>query len=268
MTYIVIDPVALDLGILKIHWYGLMYLLAFLVAFLLARYRGRADIWDKKKIENLIFYSALGAIIGGRVGYIIFYQFNYFLYEPLLLFKIWQGGMSFHGGLIGVLSALFLLSRRTQMPFFALCDFVAPLVPLGLGFGRLANYVNGELWGKQTLSSWGVYGPNADGIWANRFPSQLYEAFFEGLLLFIIVWLYSKKSRPMMHVSALFLFCYGIFRFSLEFIRAPDAHIGYLAFGWLTMGQVLTVPMIIIGVLLFIFADKKHAVIPRFTKTH
>ena len=252
MSYYHIDPVALDLGAIKIHWYGLMYLLAFLTAFLLAKSRTKANGWNKKSVEDLIFYGALGVILGGRIGYIIFYQFSVFISDPILIFKVWQGGMSFHGGLLGVILAMFIFAKKEKKHFFTITDFIAPLVPLGLGFGRIANYVNGELWGKVTTSAYGIYAPDANGIWQTRYPSQLYEALLEGLLLFIILWIYSKKPRPMMSVSALFLIGYGSFRFLVELVRAPDAHLGYLAWGWLTMGQVLSVPMVMLGVFLFI----------------
>lgn len=257
MNYIQIDPIALDLGFIQIHWYGLMYLLAFVTAFLLAKARHHILGVDKKSIENLIFYGALGVVLGGRIGYILFYQFTHFLADPLILLKIWQGGMSFHGGFIGVLVAMMLFAKKNKKTFFQITDFIAPFVPLGLGFGRIANYINGELWGKITTSSWGVYAPNEYGQWINRYPSQLYEAFLEGLVLFIILWLYSQKKRPVMAVSAVFLIGYGLFRFLVEFIRTPDVHIGYLAWGWLTMGQVLSIPMIIIGFIFLIYSYQK-----------
>ncbi len=254
MTYIQIDPVAIDLGAVKIHWYGLMYLFAFIVAYVLARLRANSLDWQIKQVEDLIFYGALGVILGGRIGYILFYNLSAFLDEPLLIFKVWQGGMSFHGGFLGVLVAMAIFAKRRHRTFFQIADFVAPLVPLGLGFGRVANYINGELWGKVTTSPFGVYAPDASGVWLNRYPSQLYEALLEGLALFLILWIYSSKPRPLMATSALFLLCYGSFRFLVEFVRAPDAHIGYLAWDWFTMGQALSVPMIIAGILLLLFS--------------
>ncbi len=255
MPYIEINPVAIDMGFIKIHWYGIMYLLAFLVAFLLAKYKIKHHKylnWQKKQVEDLIFYGVLGVILGGRIGYVIFYQFANFLTEPIILFKIWQGGMSFHGGLLGVIIAMIIFANKSNKTFFEVSDFVAPLVPIGLGLGRIANYINGELWGKITTSSFGVYAPNELGIWINRYPSQLYEALLEGLVLFIILWVYSSKKRPIMSVSALFLLFYGLFRFTIEFVRAPDSHIGYLAWGWLTMGQILSIPMLILAVILLV----------------
>ncbi len=259
MTYIQIDPVAIDLGIIKIHWYGIMYLFAFLLAFTLAKYRInniKHLNWQKKQVEDLIFYGAIGVILGGRIGYIIFYQFAYFLADPIVLFKVWQGGMSFHGGLLGVIIAMLIFANKNNKSFFEVSDFVAPLVPLGLGLGRIANYVNGELWGKVTTSSFGIYAPNELGILVNRYPSQLYEALLEGLALFIILWIYSSKKRPIMSVSALFLLFYGLFRFIVEFVREPDAHIGYLAWGWFTMGQALSLPMILLAMILLVKAKK------------
>lgn len=264
MKYYDIDPVALDLGLIQIHWYGLMYLLAFLVAYLLARYRVNSQMysyqWQLKQVEDLIFYGALGVILGGRLGYILFYQFSAFLADPIMIFKVWQGGMSFHGGLIGVIIAMLLFAKRANKGFFEITDFVAPLVPLGLGFGRIANYINGELWGKITTSSYGVYALDHNGQLVSRYPSQLYEAFLEGLVLFIILWLYSAKKRPRMAVSAVFLIGYGFFRFLVEFVRTPDAHIGYLAWDWLTMGQVLSVPMILLGIILLILAYQNKSI--------
>ena len=248
MKYIVIDPVLADLGFVKIYWYGVMYLLAFLSAYFLAKYRAKSStFWNIKHVDDLIFYGALGAVLGGRLGYLIFYNFSIFISNPLTFFNFQNGGMSFHGGFIGVLIAMLVFNRKYEFTFFQTTDFIAPLVPLGLGFGRLGNYINGELWGRVTDSSWGVLAPDQSGLWEQRFPTQLYEAFLEGLLLFIILWIFSKKNPPLFATSALFLIFYGFFRFIIEFIRAPDSHIGYLAFDWLTMGQLLSFPMILIG---------------------
>lgn len=257
MTYPQIDPVAIDFGVIQIHWYGLMYLLAFVVAFLLAKSRANSPDWKPQHIEDLIFYGAIGVILGGRIGYILFYQFSALLDNPIILFKIWQGGMSFHGGFLGVAIAMIVFAKKTGKDFFTITDFVVPLVPLGLGFGRIANYINGELWGKITTSEYGVIAPNELGLLVNRYPSQLYEALLEGLVLFIILWFYSAKPRAKMSVSALFLIGYGSFRFIVEFVRSPDTHIGYLAWDWLTMGQVLSVPMVLLGVVLFVLSQKQ-----------
>ena len=253
MKYIVIDPVIADLGFVKVYWYGVMYLLAFLSAYLLARYRSKTEsLWSIKHVDDLIFYGALGAVLGGRLGYLLFYNWSVFISNPITFFNFQNGGMSFHGGFLGVLMAMIVFNKKYHLTFFQTPDFIAPLIPLGLGFGRIGNYINGELWGRITESSWGILAPDQSGQWEKRFPSQLYEAFFEGLILFLILWLFSRKKRPLMSTSSLFLIFYGVFRFIIEFLRAPDSHIGYLAFDWLTMGQLLSIPMIFIGIYLLI----------------
>ncbi len=254
MIYPTINPIALDLGFIQIYWYGLMYLGAFLAAYFLANYRAKqSGHWNSQQIEDLIFYGAIGVIVGGRLGYMLFYNLPHFLSDPLSIFAIQGGGMSFHGGFLGVLLAMVLFNRKYHKSFFVTMDFVAPLVPLGLGFGRMGNFINGELWGKVTTSPFGMF-IQEQGV--ARYPSQLYEAFLEGLVLFVILWVYSQKSRPLMSVSALFLIFYGLFRFIIEFVRVPDVQLGYLAFDWLTMGQLLSLPMIVLGVYL-IFKAKK-----------
>jgi len=257
MTYPNINPIALDLGFVQIYWYGLMYLLAFLAAYLLANYRSKQlNNWNKQQIEDMIFYGAIGVVVGGRLGYMLFYNLPNFLSDPLSIFAIQGGGMSFHGGFLGVLLAMQLFNRKHNKTFFTTMDFVAPLVPLGLGFGRMGNFINGELWGKVTTSPFGMY-IQEQGV--SRFPSQLYEAFLEGLVLFFILWIFSSKSRPTMSVSALFLIFYGLFRFIIEFVRVPDVQLGYLAFDWLTMGQLLSAPMVVLGIYLLYRANKqKH----------
>ncbi len=251
MTHPQWDPIALQFGPLAIHWYGLMYLLGFGAVWALALWRAKRSqgLWSVDQVNDLIFYGAMGVILGGRVGYILFYQFSEFIYDPLLLLRVWQGGMSFHGGLLGVLLALALYSYRHGKAYLQVTDFIAPLVPLGLAAGRFGNFINGELWGKPSSMPWAVVFPQVDGI--PRHPSQLYEMLFEGLLLFAILWIYSAKPRPTKTVSALFLLLYGSFRMIIEFFREPDSHIGYLAFDWLTMGQVLSLPMIVLGVILW-----------------
>ena len=252
MKYFVIDPVILDLGFVKIYWYGVMYLFAFLSAYLLARYRAKSnEKWNSSNIDDLIFYGALGVVLGGRVGYLLFYNFTSFISNPLIFFNFQNGGMSFHGGFIGILIAALLFNKNSKFSFFETTDFIAPLIPIGLAFGRIGNYINGELWGKVTSSAFGVYAPDQSGIWAQRYPTQLYEALLEGVILFFILWFFSKKNRPLMATSALFSIFYGIFRFIIEFIRAPDSHIGYLAFEWLTMGQLLSFPMVLVGLFVF-----------------
>ena len=253
------DPVIFSLGPLKLRWYGLMYLIGFALAWWLARVRAqRADInWSRDQVGDVIFYGAIGVILGGRLGYILFYKFNEVLVNPTVIFRVWEGGMSFHGGLIGVGIALWLFARRYKKPVFEVTDFIIPMVPLGLGFGRVGNFINNELWGKPSDLPWAVIPP--DQVQALH-PSQLYEAFLEGLVLFVILWIYSSRPRPVMSISALFLILYGCFRFIVEFVRSPDADIGYLAFDWLTMGQVLSLPMIILGLIMFVVAQKKQQV--------
>jgi phosphatidylglycerol:prolipoprotein diacylglycerol transferase len=259
LTYPSIDPVALQLGPLKIHWYGIMYLVGFSAAWWLGKLRASRpnSILNKEQIADLIFYGALGAVLGGRIGYILFYDIGNYMAEPLNIFKVWQGGMSFHGGFIGVGIATLIYSRKIRKKFFQVTDFLVPLTPIGLGMGRIGNFINGELWGKPTDVAWGMVFPYVDQL--PRHPSQLYQVILEGVLLFIIVWFYSRKPRPAMAVSGLFILCYGGFRFLVEFARQPDAHIGYLAFGWLTMGQVLSFPMMLIGVAMMGLAHKNHS---------
>lgn len=252
MKYLVIDPVIFDLGFVKIYWYGVMYLFAFLSAYLLARYRAKSsEKWNSSNVDDLIFYGALGVVLGGRVGYLLFYNFASFITNPLIFFNFQNGGMSFHGGFIGILIATILFNKNSKFSFFETTDFIAPLIPLGLAFGRIGNYINGELWGKVTSSAFGIYAPDQSGIWAQRYPTQLYEALLEGVVLFFILWFFSKNNKPLMATSALFSIFYGIFRFIIEFIRVPDSHIGYLAFEWLTMGQLLSLPMILVGLFVF-----------------
>ncbi|MCO6413400.1 MAG: prolipoprotein diacylglyceryl transferase [Thiogranum sp.] len=257
LTYPNIDPVAVSFGPVAIHWYGLMYLIGFVASWWLGVVRARKPDsgWKADEIGDLIFYGALGVIIGGRVGYILFYNFGLFIDDPLLLFRVWQGGMSFHGGLLGVLVAMWLYGRKTGRTFFQVTDFIAPFVPVGLGAGRIGNFINGELWGAPTDLPWGMVFPFVDA--QPRHPSMLYEALLEGLVLFVILWLYSSRPRPTRAVSGLFLLGYGVFRFAVEFVRLPDAHIGYLAVGWLTMGHVLSAPMILFGILLLVLAYKR-----------
>ena len=247
LTYPSINPVAIDLGVAKIHWYGLMYLIGFAGSWWLGVLRASRPNsgWQKEQVADLVFYGALGVIIGGRIGYVLFYNFSVFLENPFVIVQIWQGDMSFHGGMIGVFVALYLFARKTQKSFFQVSDFIAPMVPIGLGAGRLGNFINGELLGRpvEVNLPWAM----DFGDHVARHPSQLYQAMTEGLILFLVLWFYSSKPRPHMAVSALFLICYGCFRFITEFFRTPDAQLGFVAFDWMTKGQELSIPMIGVG---------------------
>jgi phosphatidylglycerol:prolipoprotein diacylglycerol transferase len=242
-----INPIAFSLGPIQVHWYGLMYLIGFVSAWLLAHWRMKhykLD-WTSEQISDLIFYAALGVILGGRVGYMLFYNFPELVHDPLSLFKIWQGGMSFHGGLLGVLLALWIFARKFGKAFWDVGDFIAPLVPIGLGAGRIGNFINGELWGRVTDMPWGMVYSHVDS--QPRHPSELYEFGLEGIGLFILVWWYARKPRPAGRVSAVFLIGYAICRLIAECFREPDQQLGYLAFDWLTMGQILSIPMLLLG---------------------
>ncbi len=254
LTHPNFDPVAFSVGPIQVHWYGLMYLVGFLGGYWLGVSRaGRpGSLWRQQEVADLLFYVAVGVIVGGRFGYILFYNPGYYLQHPLEILYLWTGGMSFHGGLLGVLAAMWLYGRNTRRPFLAVTDFLAPLVPVGLGAGRIGNFINQELWGKVTAMPWGMRFPATDPSAQVRHPSMLYEAFLEGLVLFVVLWIYSARPRATGAVSGLFLFGYGVFRFVVEFVRLPDAHIGYLAMGWVTVGQLLSVPMIVVGLWLLL----------------
>lgn len=254
LTYPTINPIAFHLGPLSVHWYGLMYLFGFFAGWYLLTLRARQSFrgFTQEQVSDILFYTALGVIIGGRVGYMLFYAWPELCASPLTLFQVWKGGMSFHGGLIGVIVSLWIYARFIKKPFISIADFIAPVVPVGLGLGRIGNFINGELWGRVTHVPWGMVFPNGGPL--ARHPSQLYEFFFEGLAMFLILWIYSAKSRPRGAVSGLFLICYGLIRFSLEFFREPDEQIGYIAFGWLTKGQLLSFPMVLIGILILVWA--------------
>lgn len=265
-SYPEIDPVALDLGMLQIHWYGLMYLAGFAFFYLYGSYQAKqarfVDHWGGDRVSDFLFYGALGVILGGRIGYILFYDLASYLDNPIAIIQVWQGGMSFHGGLLGVTLAMFLFARKTGQSIFQVADFVAPMVPAGLFFGRIGNFINGELWGKTTTdtNSWAmqVYDPQIQQV-VYKYPTQLLEALLEGLVLLVILLIYSRKARPPGAVAGLFLALYGVFRFMVEFWRMPDAQLGYLAWGWLTMGQILSTPMILIGLGLVVWAYRKQA---------
>ncbi|NQV71118.1 MAG: prolipoprotein diacylglyceryl transferase [Pseudohongiella sp.] len=257
LTFPQFDPVAFALGPISIHWYGIMYIVAFGGAWLLASYRAKQKNgeWTADQISDLIFYGALGAVVGGRMGSVFFYNFGRFLDDPVWLLRVWEGGMSFHGGLLGVLFALYWYSRHINKPFFETMDFIAPIVPFGLGAGRIGNFIGGELWGRPTEAAWGMVFPHVDQL--PRHPSQLYEFALEGVVLFIMLWWFSSRPRPRFAVTGLFAVGYGCFRFFIEFFRQPDLDKGFIAFDWLTMGQLLSTPMIIGGFVLLFLAYQK-----------
>lgn len=261
-----IDPIIFSIGPIAVRWYSLMYIVALLIAIGLGTYRANKpdSVWTKDNVSDAAFYLFIGAVLGGRIGYAIFYGWEQVLQNPLFILG-WNGqsiewsGMSFHGGLLGTLVAALLVRKKIQKSFWQITDFFAPLIPLGLFFGRIGNFINGELWGKPTDQTWGVYflqSPYSDHILLH--PSQLYEAITEGLVLFIIMWWYSAKPKPRCATSGLFLMGYGIARFAVEFFREPDAHLGYrLGTEWLTTGMILCLPMIVVGLGLMVFAYRR-----------
>jgi len=267
-----LDPIAFQIGPVGVHWYGLMYLGGFFGGWWLGelrRRKGRIPV-DSNAFVDLLYYVVLGIIVGGRVGYMLVYQpLSWIWTDPLQLFRVWDGGMSFHGGLVGVLLAVGWWSHRKKLHYFDTVDFVAPLVTIGLFLGRIGNFINGELWGKPSHLPWAVIFPksraedlayiHAHPAWQATFekfgglprqPSQLYEAFLEGVVMFVVLYVFSMKPRPRYAVSGLFALLYGCFRFAIEFVRLPDEQLGYLLWGWVTMGQVLSFPLIVIGLLL------------------
>lgn len=254
--YPAIDPVAISLGPVAIHWYGLAYLAAFAFAwwFGVRRTQRPGSIFNPQQVADLVFYGALGAVLGGRVGYTLFYGFDQFLDNPLYLFAFRDGGMSFHGGMLGVLLAVWWYGRRQGRSFLQVTDFVALLVPVGLGFGRLGNFANAELPGRVTDVSWALVYP---GDLVARHPSALYQAFAEGLVLFLVLLWFARKPRATGATSGMFLLGYGVLRFATEFFREPDAHLGFIAFDWLTMGQLLCLPMILGGAALMAWSQRQ-----------
>lgn len=272
------DPVIFTLGPITLRWYGLMYLIGFLFAMWLAKHRMKTSntniSWNENEIENIMYVSFLGIFLGGRCGYILFYDFSFFIKHPINMFKIWEGGMSFHGGLIGFIIVIIYYAKKTKKNFFQITDFFAPLVPFGLGLGRLGNFINGELWGRVTslnnpLAMLFPGSMNEDikfikshpeyKVFFNhygmlpRYPSQLYEALLEGLLLFLVLNIFIQKKRPTCSVSGLFMMCYGICRFLIEYFREPDIQLGFF-YNLFTMGQILSIPMIVSGIFIIIWA--------------
>ncbi|NSY32097.1 prolipoprotein diacylglyceryl transferase [Pseudoalteromonas sp. JC28] len=253
-----IDPVIFSIGPLSVRWYGLMYLIGFMFAMWWAGKEAKKPNsgWNKDQVGDLVFYCMLGVILGGRIGYVLFYQFSHFIENPLYLFRVDQGGMSFHGGALGVITAIIVYALKNKRSILSVGDFVVPMVPVGLFAGRIGNFINGELWGRVTDVPWAFIFPT--GGPQPRHPSQLYEALFEGLVLFVMLVWFRKKPRPAGSVAGLFLAGYGVFRFSIEYFREPDAHIGLYG-GFISQGQILSLPMVIAGAILMVWAYKRES---------
>jgi len=253
-----INPILIDLGPIRVSWYGLMYILGFLISYILVRYQMKKKDFgiSRMEIENLYFYLIIGLVIGARLGYVIFYDLKMYISNPLEIFAIWHGGMSFHGGLIGVLMVGILFSWKNRKSFWRISDLIIVTVPIGLGLGRIGNFINGELYGRVTTVPWGMVFPRGGEL--ARHPSQLYEASLEGGVLFLILWFLKDRKIPSGGLLAVFIFFYGIFRFFVEFFREPDAHIGFVL-GPFTMGQILTSFMIIGGIVLYIYLNKRES---------
>lgn len=258
IAYPNIDPVAIHLGPVKVHWYGLMYLLGFYGCWWLGVRRGRmAHVgWSEQRMSDILFYIVMGVILGGRIGYTFFYNLPGFIADPLVVFRIWEGGMSFHGGLLGVTLAMWLFARQRGLSFYEVADNIAVLIPFGLFTGRIGNFINGELWGAVSDVPWAMVFPTGGPL--PRHPSMLYEAFLEGVVLLGILWWYGRKPRPHPSIAALFLMVYGVFRFAIEFVRVPDAQLGYqLGTTWLTRGMELCIPMILAGLFFWVLAYRR-----------
>ncbi len=258
LNFPTIDPIIVSIGPFDIfgqtfepalHWYGFMYLMGFVAALWLLNRKSDCSngLWSREQVSDLLFYGFLGVILGGRVGYVLFYHFDLFVQNPLYLFKISEGGMSFHGGLIGVITAMFYIASKQKRSFFAVADMVAPVVPIGLGMGRIGNFINGELWGRVSDVPWAMVFPTGGPL--PRHPSQLYQFALEGVALFIILYWFSRKTDKVGAVSGMFLLAYGMFRVIVETVRQPDAHLG-LYWGVMTMGQILSIPMVLLGLYL------------------
>ncbi len=257
IPYLNINPIAFKVGPLKVYWYGLMYLFSFAIGWLLIKYRAKKfnTGWTSTQISDLVFFIAVGVIAGARIGYMLFYNLPNFIHAPWIILKIWDGGMSFHGGLLGVIFMLWWWSKRNNESVFTMTDFLAPIVPIGLAAGRLGNFINGYLFGRVTDMPWAMVFPAGGPL--PRHPSPIYEFLLEGVFLFIILWTYSARQRPRMAVSGLFLLGYGCLRWVCEFFRQPDPQLGFIAGGWLTMGQLLSVPMIVGGIFVLWFAYRR-----------
>lgn len=253
-----IDPIFLSFGLFQIHWYGMMYIFAFFAGWGIARYFTAKPYanFTKHDVEDLITYIILGVILGGRIGYILFYDLPYYCEHPMDIFKIWQGGMSFHGGFTGVLLATLYWAHKNKKDYIELTDFIAPCVPIGLFFGRIGNFINGELWGKESTLPWAVIFPSGGNV--PRHPSQLYEAGLEGLVLFLVLFFIAQKNPPKGFLSAIFCIGYALARSFVEFYRIPDPQYGYFL-GFITMGQILCLPMFLIGVILLYLSKKWKA---------
>jgi len=255
-----INPVAVDLGPLQIHWYGLMYLAAFVCGYFILYRQAKLGLTPVKpeQVEDALFYTAMGVVLGGRIGYTIFYGWENLVENPLWMFKVWEGGMSFHGGFLGVMASAYLFAKKYKISLGAYLDGLALAVPIGIGFGRLGNFIGQELWGRPTSLPWGVLFPrDASGL--PRHPSQLYEMALEGIVLFVIIYAYSRKIRPDWSAGALFIFFYGLFRFLIEFVREPDVQIGFDLFNVISRGQILSLPMIIAGIILWFWSTRQSA---------